>query len=326
MGRGGELGGFSPGQPRPQTHRGHSSDDRSDGHRWDLGGEMQGRAGREPPQGHVSPPRRAQRRWECAGKTESFPPGGERGRGSAPATSARAEPRSGRPPGAGRGATGARPRQRCREREGVPGPAPTQHPPCLPPCLPPSLSGKAPALPAPHGPAAPNPCCAPAIWGLLFKLQAPPALGMRNRDPEQPELGAGKRGDGPPWDAAVPAPSSGTRPRPGTGPHVTTAVPRAVPGGAGRRAAGTCVGCGVELLPRLFRGWNIPNGAEAARGAAGAGGDPPGTAGRQQPVARGAHGGGTQRGPGRSRTLGPPPQPCPGTPSPGRDHILSPAQ
>lgn len=155
---------------------------------------MQGRAGREPPQGHVSPPRRAQRRWECAGKTESFPPGGERGRGSAPATSARAELRSGRPPGAGRGATGARPRQRCREREGVPGPAPTQHPPCLPP----SLSGKAPALPAPHGPAAPNPCCAPAIWGLLFKLQAPPALWMRNRDLEQPELGAGKRGDGPP--------------------------------------------------------------------------------------------------------------------------------
>lgn len=116
----------------------------------------------------------------------------------------------------------------------------------------------------------------------------------------------------------VPAPSSGTRPRPGTGPHVTTAVPRAVPGGAGRRAAGTCAGRGVELLPRLFRGWNIPNGAEAARGAAGAGGDPPGTAGRQQPVARGAHGGGggTQRGRGRSRALGPPPPAMPGDPQP----------
>lgn len=128
-------------------------------------------------------------------------------------------------------------------------------------------------------------------------------------------LGAGKRGDGPPGMLRSLLQARARGPGQAQGPHVTTAVPRAVPGGAGRRAAGTCAGRGVELLPRLFRGWNIPSGAEAARGAAGAGGDPPGTAGRQQPVARGAHGGGTQRGPGRSRALGPPPA-LPGDPQP----------
>lgn len=175
-------------------------------------------------------------------------PGGARGRRSAPATSAAAEPLAGRPPGAGRGATGTKPKQHCREREGVPGRAPTQHP-SLPPSLPPSLSGKAPAFPTPH--------CSQSHQGRGVTHTVPLYKGH----PLPPPSGrsGGTRAGG--W-------KRGAAPR---------MLPPRCPRGCPACAAATCAPRGVGLLPWLFQGWNIPSGAEAgaARRDAGLEGTPP---------------------------------------------------
>lgn len=194
-------------------------------------------------------------------------PGGARGRRSAPATSAAAEPLAGRPPGAGRGATGTKPKQRCREREGVPGHAPTQHP-SLPPSLPPSLSGKAPAFPTPH--------CSQSHQGRGVTHTVPLYKGH----PLPPPSGrsGGTRAGG--W-------KRGAAPR---------MLPPRCPRGCPACAAATCAPRGVGLLPWLFQGWNIPSGAEAgaARRDVGLEGTPPpplGSPGQHtRDVAHGAEG------------------------------------
>lgn len=107
---------------------------------------------------------------------------------------------------------------------------------------------------------------APERWGL--HPTSPPKCGC-TAAPRYLGRGAKRGGCSPPEPQAQPGR--------GDGPRVPV-------------VAGTCAGRRVGLLPQLFRGWNIPSGAGAARGDAGSWQGPsravsprPGTPGRCHP-------------------------------------------
>lgn len=107
---------------------------------------------------------------------------------------------------------------------------------------------------------------APERWGL--HPTSPPKCGC-TAAPRYLGRGAKRGGCSPPEPQAQPGRGDGPR------------VPA---------VAGTCAGRRVGLLPQLFRGWNIPSGAGAARGDAGSWQGPsravsprPGTPGRCHP-------------------------------------------